>query len=459
VVEGLSQLVDAVEQGPVVIDSVRTGDQIEHLRQLYGSRARHVHVSATPSVCETRFGKRQRELDRGTDYATVASDPTEAAVRELEGFADIAVRTDRLAANDSIVLAAAQLGLFDREHHACVDVVIGGSYGSEGKGNIAFYLAPEYDYLVRVGGPNAAHKVYPDGAAKPYTHYSLPSGTLASQAHLILGPGAVVDPQMLLQEIEECGVTPERLSIDPRVMIITDADKEREAALKGAIGSTASGTGSATARRLMRQSDVKLAVENKDLQPYVRRTFDVLESAYADGKRIMLEGTQGSGLSLFHGPYPFVTSRDTNVAGCLAEAGIAPNRVRRTILVVRTYPIRVAGNSGPITRELDWDELERRTGLVGLAEKERTSRTGNIRRVGEPEWDLLRTSAVLNAPTDVALTFADYFAGNDEAWRYEQLSQEAIEFIDQVEGVTGARVSLISTGFMAHRGIIDRRQW
>ncbi|MGA2928772.1 MAG: adenylosuccinate synthetase [Solirubrobacteraceae bacterium] len=111
-----------------------------------------------------------------------------------------------------------------------------------------------------------------------------------------------------------------------------------------------------------------------------------------------------------------VTSRDTNVAGCLAEAGIAPARVRKVVVVVRTYPIRVGGASGPMTTELTWEEIERRSGLIGLANKEHTSKTNKLRRVGEPEWDLLRRAAVLNAPTDIALTFADYLsAKNGEA--------------------------------------------
>lgn len=151
---------------------------------------------------------------------------------------------------------------------------------------------------------------------------------------------------------------------------------------------------------------------------------------------------------------------DTNVAGCLAEAGIAPARVRKVVMVVRTYPIRVGGTSGPLTAELSWDEIEMRSGLTGLAEKELTSKTGRLRRVGEPEWDLLRKAAVLNAPTDIALTFADYLsAANANASRFEQLTDETIRFVDEVERVTGARVSLIATGFDARRGVIDRRQW
>ena len=127
-------------------------------------------------------------------------------------------------------------------------------------------------------------------------------------------------------------------------------------------------------------------------------------------------------------------------------------------LIVRSYPIRVGGNSRPLTTELTWEEIERRSGLTGLADKEHTSKTNRLRRVGEPEWDLLRRAALHNAPTDIALTFADYLgAENAEAWRFEQLTEDTIRFVDEIERVTGARVSLIATGFMPHRGVIDRR--
>lgn len=445
----------------VIVDSVRLASQIEGLRQSFGSEVRHVHVAASRTTCASRYEERRErsEVEEADTYADVMADPTEANVDRLEAMADIAVDTDRDGPDDVVIRVAAQLGLLDREHAPCVDVVLGGSYGSEGKGNIAFYLAPEYDLLVRVGGPNAAHKVYL-ASGEIFTHFSLPSGTQAGQAALALGPGAVVYPPELLAEIAKCDVNSDRLSIDPHVMIIDDRDKQIEADLTDSIGSTASGTGNATARRLMRGSDVRLARDVPELHPYIRPMHEILERAYASGQRIMLEGTQGSGLSLHHGPYPYVTSRDTNVAGCLAESGIAPARVRRIVLVVRSYPIRVAGKSGPLTSELTWEEIERRSGLTGLAEKEHTSKTNRLRRVGEPEWDLLRRAALLNAPTDIALTFADYIsADNTKAWRFEQLTDETIRFIDETERVTGARVSLIATGFMQHRGIIDRRQW
>jgi adenylosuccinate synthase len=461
VADRLSRRIYDAEQELVIIDAARIAGQIEGLRRAFGREVRHVHVGASRATCARRYGERREraEVQESDSYEEVIADPTEANVDALAEMADIAIDTDRVGPDDVVVRVAAQLGLLDREHAPTVDVVIGGSYGSEGKGNIAFHLAPEYDLLLRVGGPNAAHKVYL-ASGDIFTHFSLPSGTQAGEAALVLGPGAVVDVPDLLSEIARCDVSADRLSIDPHVMIIDQVDKDAEAELAKSIGSTASGTGNATARRLMRGEDVRLAKDVEELHPYIRPTYDILERAYASGQHIMLEGTQGSGLSLHHGPYPMVTSRDTNVAGCLAEAGIAPARVRKTVMIVRTYPIRVGGNSGPLKSELNWEEVERRSGLTGLAEKERTSKTNKLRRVGEPEWDLLRRAAVLNAPTDIALTFADYLGTqNAEAWRFEQLTQETIQFIDEIERVTGARVSLISIGFMQHRGIIDRRDW
>ncbi|MGH8866566.1 MAG: adenylosuccinate synthetase [Actinomycetes bacterium] len=461
VVDRLSRRIYDAVQPLVVVDSCRTAEQVDGLRKAFGREVRHVHVTASRSTCSVRYEERRSraEVSEAASYDDVVADPTESRVDELGPTADIAIDTDRDAPPDVVTRVAAQLGLLDREHAPCVDVIVGGGYGSEGKGNIAFYLSPEYDILFRVGGPNAAHKVFL-ASGEIFTHFSLPSGTQAGQAQLVLGPGAVVYPPELLSEIARCDVSNDRLTIDPHVMVIEDADKEDESDLVGSIGSTASGTGKATARRIMRDESVRLARDIPELHPYIRPTNEVLERAYRSGQRIMLEGTQGSGLSLHHGPYPHVTSRDTNVPGCLAEAGIAPARVRRVVLVVRTYPIRVGGQSGPMTTEISWDEVERRSGLEGLAAKELTSKTNRLRRVGEPEWDLLRRAALLNAPTDIALTFADYISReNAEAWRFEQLTDETIRFIEEVERVTGARVSLISTGFMPNRGVIDRRQW
>jgi adenylosuccinate synthase len=461
VADRFSRRIFESEKPLIIVDSARIAGQLDGLRSAFSNEVRHVHVSASRTTCAERYELRRAraEVEEAASYDEVMTDPTEAQVDSLGDLADVTIDTDRATEEDVLVRAAAQLGLLDREHAPCVDVLIGGEYGSEGKGNIAFYLAPEYDLLIRVGGPNAAHKVYL-ASGEIFTHTSLPSGTRAGEAQLAIGPGAVIFPQELQSEIARCDISSERLSIDPQVMIIESDDKTAEAELRKRIASTASGAGEATARRVLRSEHVRLAHQIPELHPYIRPTAEILERAYAAGQRIMLEGTQGSGLSLFHGPYPTVTSRDTNAAGCLSEAGIAPARVRRTIMVIRTYPIRVGGPSGYMARELTWEEIERRSGLTGLAAKELTSKTKTQRRVGEFEWDLLRRAALLNAPTDIALTFADYLGEkNAKAWRFEQLTEDTISFIEEVERVAGAKVSLVSTGFMQHRGVIDRRAW
>ena len=175
----------------------------------------------------------------------------------------------------------------------------------------------------------------------------------------------------------------------------------------------------------------------------------------------MLEGTQGTSLSLHHGPYPYVTSRDTTASGCLADAGIAPNRVRRIVMVTRTYPIRVGGTSGPMALSIEAKVISERSGLP-LEQIEKTevgTISGKKRRIAEFDWDQLRGSAALNGATDIALTFADYIiAENQNARRFDQLSYETQKFIAEVERVANAPVSLISTRF--HKfGVIDRRTW
>jgi adenylosuccinate synthase len=114
-----------------------------------------------------------------------------------------------------------------------------------------------------------------------------------------------------------------------------------------------------------------------------------------------------------------------------------------------------------MAREITWAEIARRSGLSAraLQKAERTSTTNRRRRVSEFDWALLHRAAALNGPTDIALTFSDYIdADNRDARRFEQLSQRTLRFIEEIEAVTEAPVSLISTRFHA-RSIIDRRSW
>jgi adenylosuccinate synthase len=456
----------STEESPIfVVDAVRILAQIKAIREAYGFAVNHIHLKAPEHELAERYKHRCSDMQELRSFKDVEKNPTEAAVHELEKSADIVVDTQACTPDDVLVKTATHLGLFTREYARLVDVIVGGQYGSEGKGHIASYLSREYAVLVRVGGPNAGHKVYLESG--PYIHHQLPSGTLRNPAaKLIIAPGAVVNPESLLKEIRECKVDHERLSIDPQTMIITGKDCKTEARLRERISSTGQGVGAATARRILdRGKRLRLAKDVRELQPFIRESWELLERNYNCGGRVLVEGTQGTGLSIYHGSYPYVTSRDTTVSGCLSEAGISPSRVRNTIMVCRTYPIRVqnppGGSSGPLRQELDWKEIAKRAEVPvkEIKTNERTSTTNRQRRVGAFDWLLLRKNAALNGPTDLAVTFTDYLnPSNAEARRYEQLSPDTIRFIEEVERVGAAPVSLISTRF-DFRSIIDRRTW
>lgn len=370
-------LIDAVAEAadklpprtPVVVDSIRKAEQLELFRQQVEFEVTHVHLYATRATLDRRFKDRQKK--RGTPESAKEMDliKSEQDIAVFKKDADVRVFTDRTDTEDTFVRVAAYLGLYPPPDRKCVDVLIGGQYGSEGKGQVAAYLAKEYDVLMRVGGPNAGHKAARE--AGKYTYHSLPSGCRESTSDVLIGPGATIHVKEFLQELEECGIAPERLYLDPNVMIITDEDRTDEGAMKEAIGSTARGGGAATARRIMgrlgSEDTTKLARDFDELVTFVKPVQPRLQQACSLGERVLLEGTQGCHLSLYHGLYPHVTSRDTNVAGCLSEAGISPARVNRILMVVRFTPIRVQspekGSSGRLKHETDFQTIASESGI------------------------------------------------------------------------------------------------
>ena len=455
------------EEAIVVIDAVRMAGQIDALRRGLPHQTVHVHLRASREVLEKRYRRRPKtRFKEKATYQEVLDNPTEEQVPTLIHDADVVIDTDQNTVKDVEVRAASYLGLHADDPGALVDVIVGGQYGSEGKGNIAFAIGPDYDLLCRVGGPNAGHKVPLD---EPFIHRLLPSATLATnEPSILIGPGAVLDLEVLFKEISACKIEYGQLHIDPQAMIISEKDIELEGGLIKEIGSTGKGVGQATARRITgRGSGVHLARDIDELRPYHAFAHEVLADAYARGDRILLEGTQGTALSLYHGSYPHVTSRDTTASGCLAEMGIAPSRVRRVIMVCRTYPIRVQSpkakgkSSGPMSQVTSWAEISRRSriALKELRRVEKGSVSNKQRRVGEFDWELLRRAAQLNGATDIALTFVDYLdVRNRDARRFDQLQPDTIRFIEEVERVAAAPVSLISTRFHV-RSVIDRRSW
>lgn len=471
VAEALQRVIDAAQlsstpSGIYVVDCVRIQEQVNAIRKAHGSEVFHIHLTADPEVLRRRYAERNSVEDTGTDYDALKRSRTEKGIEKLAKTADVVVDTDRCSAGGVLVRATALLDLYPRGAEKLVDVLIGGQYGSEGKGNIVGHIAPEYDLLVRVGGPNAGHQVFAEPEPEKYFH--LPSGTRrAPKAQLLLGPGAVINPRKLLEEIAKHEIGSDRLVIDGQAMIITDDDLAREREMFANISSTAQGVGLASARKLVGRSDYKsgsgrfLAKDCDDLKPFIGSAREVLADAFVKRHRILLEGTQGTSLSLHHGQYPHVTTRDTTVAGCLADAGIAPSNVRRVIMVCRTFPIRVGGPSGPMDYEVTMEEIHRRSRipLDQLKRAERTTTTNKERRIAEFDWAQFKDSVQLNGPTDIALTFVDYFGmENREAYRFDQLTPETIRFVEEVERVSGRPVSMLSTDFN-WRNVIDRRSW
>ncbi len=454
------------EELVLLVDSARIVGQVQKLREQFGSDSvRHVHLKAPEYILEARYLARSPEMREFATYAEAKQSPTEAAVGALEQVADVVIDTST-AKPPSQVAKAVEGWLTTPQHREqLVDVFVGAQYGSEGKGNVCAFVAREYGVLMRIGGPNAGHKV----KEPPYKYVQLPSGTWTNpNAQVLIGAGSTILLDVLLKEIDDHPWLkhPGRLVIDRQAMVIEDDDKKLEEQLLGPISSTKQGVGAATARKVIGRGvpvpwgpPVKLAGVVAELAPYIGDTKAELDRAYLKRTRVMLEGTQGTYLSIHHGAYPKVTSRETTAAGCLSDAGISMRRVRKIFLVARTYPIRVGGESGPMGIEINWDIVAKRSGqdAVVLTKREVGTISGSPRRVAEFDWDLIRRSAEINGATDIALTFVDYLQkSNESAKDIQSLTQDTQNFVADVERVTGCPVSLISVGF-GREFMIDRR--
>lgn len=339
-----------------------------------------------------------------------------------------------------------------------VTAIIGAQLGSEGKGVVAHKMADEFDIAIRTGAPNAGHSFVQEG--KLYKMQSIPCTFTNRNCLLVLGAGALINLEILFRELDmvrqfDPNINA-RLKIDGNAGILEDRHHHEEGGVNGSMhkrmGSTGEGVGPARRDRIARDPEkFRLARDVPELQQFIIEDSPILFSkALEDGSHILLEGTQGSGLSLVHGAWPFVTSSDTNAAQLAADAGIPPQFVDEVILVARTYPIRVAGNSGPLHGELSWDEMSVR---VGKKVVEYTTVTKKQRRIGEWDEAMFSKAVALNAPTQVALTFMDYLAPEDvNKTKFDKLSGKAKDFIHYLERSFDVRVSLIGTGWSETEG-------
>jgi len=348
--------------------------------------------------------------------------------------------------------------------------VYGGQYGSEGKGQIVAYLSSRQHqaYAVRVGGPNAGHTfLLPNGKAQVVQ--TIPSTLFISPDTIgVIGAAGLIHEDIFFKEVEQVyeytGTAPTIL-LDSSVGLITRGHMSREGILKGTIGSTGEGVGAATADRVMRDPDMVVGCPtNLDrlmdrigsnlpasagLLPGID-TAMVLNTKLRDGLDVVIEGTQGVALSLYtSGHYPFCTSRECTPQGMLAQTGIAAENANSVekIMVVRTYPIRVGGPSGPLPGEITWDRLSKKTNGY-VKEPEITTVTKKPRRIAEIDFKALRRAVTITRPTAIALTFLDYwFPEIATATNPSAFTQEVWDSINNVEDLLGVPVKFLSTGF------------
>lgn len=325
-----------------------------------------------------------------------------------------------------------------------VSIVVGGQFGSEGKGKTARYFAEKYraSAVVRVGGINSGHTVIgADG--QPVIFRSLPTAAIDGEAVCVLPAGSYLDTELLFQEIRTAGISPSKVKIHPHAAVITEeqVQMEREAGLAERIGSTVTGTGAAVSMRTFRDKRLVLAKDRKELEPFLCDTDELLRGELSRGHEVLIEGTQGFGLSNLRSPhFPYATSRDTTAAGFLSEAGLSPFDVTHVIMVIRTYPIRVAGESGRLPNEMTWDEVTARSGRRSPI-REYTSVTKKERRVGGFDADIVLRAIGVNRPDQIVLNHLDYIPGTADG-----LSEEQTAFVDGVQEMLRSRVDYIGTG-------------
>ncbi|NUP63016.1 MAG: adenylosuccinate synthase [Nonomuraea sp.] len=359
-------------------------------------------------------------------------------------------------------------------------VLVGAQWGDEGKGKATDLLGGDVDYVVRYqGGNNAGHTVV-IGDQK-YALHLLPTGILSPDVVPVIGNGVVIDPGVLLDEIDGLaarGISAERLLISSNAHLIMPhhkaLDKVTERYLgKAKIGTTGRGIGPAYGDKIARMGvrvqdlldpgilakKIEVALTEKNqvltkvynrrgidpaavleeylayaerLKPHIADTSLVLSKALDEGKFVLLEGGQGTLLDIDHGTYPFVTSSSPTSGGACAGAGIPPNRLTKIIGILKAYTTRVG--SGPFPTELtdetgDW--LRRTGGEYGVT-------TGRDRRCGWFDAVIARYATRINGITDYFLTKLDILSG---------LERIPVCVAYEVDGVRHDEIPMTQTDF------------
>lgn len=318
-------------------------------------------------------------------------------------------------------------------------MVVGGQFGSEGKGSVTTWLTKKVkpDLAIRAGGSNSGHTVV-DREARFRILKCLPSSWVVGDVQMYKPSGSLIDINVLKDEIELAysqGYDSD-IKVSPYAHVIFPHHKQAELRIKS--GTTGSGTGAARAERCLRSG---ITANNCDswLSGYIGCPLDILSDA---DSVIVIEGTQGYGLSVCSEHYPFTTSVAVTPFQILADSDIPPNIHNIEIyLVIRTFPIRIAGDSGILTNELNWQELRNKYG--SHIPDEYTSVTQKLRRVGEFNAYEVRKAIEACNPTHIILTFLDYVFPNILIKGFDST---VLEYISGVEQAIGAGIDYVGIG-------------
>lgn len=328
-------------------------------------------------------------------------------------------------------------------------VVVDGFFGDSGKGKIVSYLSVVDNTKVcaRAGvGPNAGHTVVKEG--RSFKLRMVPCAFVNPDTRLLIGPGVVVNPEIVLKEVEELDIG-DRFGLDSQCAVIESKhiEQDRMGHLKTRIQTTGTGTGPCNAERAMRT--VKMAREIPELKRYLADVPAELNLALDEGKTVVVEGTQGTHISLFHGTYPYCTSKDVCASAACSDVGIGPTRVDEVILVLKAYVTRVG--AGDLPGEIDHEEAKRR------GWDEYGTVTGRQRRAAPFNFDLARRSVMINGATQVAVTKLDILYPECKGLtRYGELAPKIQGFVAKIEEELQLPVTLIGTGPGVYE-VIDRR--
>lgn len=325
-----------------------------------------------------------------------------------------------------------------------ITLIVGAQYGGEGKGKIAAYLSmrSKYDLICRCGGVNSSHTVW--SGQKRFRLRMMP----AACAHrkdfkVVFGAGSLIHIPTMFEEAKELDFPKENILIDPLAGVITQEliDEQRRDKRYSKIGSTLTGTGYASAARCLRK--LRVAHEFEEIRENIFETVELLHSAATRGQKILLEGHQGSGLSNYHGDYPYTSSRDCTAAALLSEVGLGLNYEFEVVLVAKVFPTR--NHAGKLPNEFSFNVADQ------LNIKEYGGGSWNIddnrRRIGYLSLKDLKRAVHLNTPNYIALTGVDHLVrAIDTPNLHLNLPPKYEGVINQVESNVGCKVGLLSFG-------------